>query len=90
MEGGRPGRREQVRLPRPSGNVGMSCCCFSGNKSDREYGEGVSATQVRVGFLVLKGYAKLSLFIDLIGRPVLPLCGSPEYDQAWDPFPGLN
>lgn len=32
------------RSLRPTGSVEMSCCCFSGTKSDGECGEGVSAT----------------------------------------------
>lgn len=81
---------------RPNGNVETSCSCFSGNKRDGESGEEVSATEVRVRFLVLKGYAKLSLVRDsgcwagLIDSPVLPPCGSPEHDQAWDPIKGLD
>ena len=41
--------------------------------------------------LVLQGCAELSLVSPLAGdRPVLPPCGGPEHDQAWQPFPGLN
>lgn len=49
------------QLRRPSGHVEMSCCCLSGNKSDGECGAAVSATEVVMRFLILKGYIELSL-----------------------------
>lgn len=47
MEGGGQREVKLVAFPlslRPTGSVEMSCCCFSGTKSDGECGEGVSAT----------------------------------------------
>lgn len=68
------------------GNVEMSCFCFLGNKCDGEFGEEVFVIEVRVRFLVLKGYVKFSLvrdfgcWVGFIDSLVLLFCGSFEYD----------